>query len=204
MTTRPDFGDDTEAARLYDFLRGQQPAPVPGERPTPACMPQHRPASTPEEIARREGLDLGLDLAALRRPARKPVGRRPGSPTDRRPRPGGRSRRAQPSVEDLVLRAVRVCCPSLVPGRAVEVARQWVRSGCPLLELEEWMAALGVHGASVASDCLERGLSVRVLDVVVDGMHVRRRLRGGESVDSVLALAAIHSITLADRPNPQG
>ncbi|MFJ1796843.1 hypothetical protein [Kitasatospora griseola] len=193
MTTRPNFGDDIEAARLYDFLRGRQSAPVPGQRPTPACMPQHRPATTPEEIARREGIDL--DLVALRRPARKAADR-----AARRPRLGGRSRQAQPSVEDLVLRAVRACCPSLVPARAVEVARQWVCSGCSLLELEGWMARLGVHGAPVAADCVERGLSVASLDVVVDGMHVRRRLRAGESVDSVLALARIHGVTLADRP----
>ncbi|GAA2984745.1 hypothetical protein GCM10010519_18980 [Streptomyces lactacystinicus] len=201
MPNSPDFAADPDAARIYAFLLGKQTAPVPPQRPTPACMPQYRPATTAEEIARREGLDL--DLTAVRRPSRRAAVRRSGPPA-RRPQAGGSARRAQPTAEDMILRSVRVCCPSLAPGQAVDVARQWVRSRCSLLELEGWIAALGVHGASVAAACVERGLSVSSLDVVVDGMHVRRRLRAGESVDGVLALADVHGIALADRPARHG
>ncbi|GGV47586.1 hypothetical protein GCM10010495_76560 [Kitasatospora herbaricolor] len=193
MPNNPDFGNDTDAASIYAFLLGRSPAPEPGQAPTPACMPQSRPATTAADIARREGLDLDLSTVrpSPRRQTTRPSASRAPGKHER-----SRSRRPQPSVEDLVVRTVQGCAPGLPRAKALDLARQWIRSGCSLLELEGWIAALGLHSAYAAARCLQLGLSLGSLDVVVDGMHVRRRLRGGESVDSVLALAVVHDVDL--------
>ncbi|MFB7293644.1 hypothetical protein [Actinacidiphila glaucinigra] len=56
-------------------------------------------------------------------------------------------------------------------------------------EMEAWIRALGVDGAATAAVCARWGLAVASLEVVVDGRQVRRRLRDGEPVTAVLALA---------------
>lgn len=75
MSKNPDFGTDTDSARIFAYLCQRPPAPAPGRAPTPACMPRHRPATTAAEIARREGLDLDL-------PPMRPTGtpRHPAAP----------------------------------------------------------------------------------------------------------------------------
>ncbi len=202
MYESPDFGNDIEAARLYAVLCERPTAPPTGQAPTPSHMPQYRPATTAAEIARREGIDLDLS------PVRHPASRRPLLPG----RPG--RKRPQPSAADLTLRIVRAHAPGLQRTAALKLAEQWVRCGCSLLELQLWIDALGLYAASAAGRCAERGVSLAALETVVDGMHVRRRLRGGESVDSVLALAlalalatvhaTVHGIHLTDQVPPQG
>jgi hypothetical protein len=56
--------------------------------------------------------------------------------------------------------------------------------------MDAWMAAVGVDGAAIAQACLQAGIALSAMDVVLDGVRVRQRLRGGESAPAVLARAA--------------
>ncbi|WP_326581886.1 hypothetical protein OIE69_44580 (plasmid) [Actinacidiphila glaucinigra] len=62
--------------------------------------------------------------------------------------------------------------------------------------MEAWIRALGVDGARTAASCAHWGLPSSSLDIVVDRLHVRRRLRAGKTVTAVLALAAQYGVDL--------
>lgn len=65
-------------------------------------------------------------------------------------------------------------------------------------EMQAWIAALGVDGAAVARDCRTAGIALSAMTLVLDGMRVKHRLRGGESAFSVLARAADCGRSLKD------
>lgn len=69
-------------------------------------------------------------------------------------------------------------------------ARAWARLRLWPEEMQAWIAAVGVDGAAVARDCRTAGITLAAMGVVLDGMRVKHRLRGGESAFSVLARAA--------------
>lgn len=69
-------------------------------------------------------------------------------------------------------------------------ARAWARVGLWPEEMRAWIAALGVDGAALARDCRTAGIALSAMGVVLDGMRVKHRLRGGEGAFSVLARAA--------------
>ena len=58
---------------------------------------------------------------------------------------------------------------------AVETVREW------------WKAGLGAHDYAIAWACLDAGLAPSDLTRVLDGTSALKRLRGGESVGSVVA-----------------
>lgn len=97
------------------------------------------------------------------------------------------------------MRTVQSIDPALSRAKALDLAKQWIQSGCSLLDLDAWITALGLYNTVAARHCLERGLTLSSLETVVDGMQVRRRVRAGESVDSTIALAAVLGIALAGR-----
>ncbi|MGW6958785.1 hypothetical protein [Streptomyces chartreusis] len=147
----------------------------------PAGTP-HRAASA-EAVADREGLDLAADLAAVRRrTARTPRPRRSGSPR------GGRDdrRTLESQARTILRRRAGHLRGEQLRGRA----RAWAGVRLWPAEMEAWIDAVGVDGAVVASACLKAGIALSAMDVVLDGVRVRQRLRGGESAAAVLARAA--------------
>lgn len=148
--------------------------------PPAAGRPQ---ASSAEAVADREGLDLAADLAAVRRrTARRSAGQRGAGRTGRR---DDRCSLESYAFTVLSRQAVHLRGEQL-RGRA----RAWARVGLWPQELEGWISAVGVDGAAVASACLRAGIALSAMEVVLDGVRVRQRLRGGEPVPSVLARAA--------------
>ncbi|MFE0794861.1 hypothetical protein ACFW5P_35495 [Streptomyces rochei] len=79
-----------------------------------------------------------------------------------------------------------------------DLARAWTRLGLWPAELETWVGALGVNGAAIAQGCLTAGIAVSSMDIALDGMRVKQRLRGGEPVFSVLARATACGRSLSD------
>ncbi|KUN75565.1 hypothetical protein [Streptomyces griseoruber] len=57
-------------------------------------------------------------------------------------------------------------------------------------ETEAWIRAVGVDGAAIARDCRTAGIALSAMNVLLDGMRVKHRLRGGEPAFAVLARAA--------------
>ncbi|MFF4692950.1 hypothetical protein [Streptomyces sp. NPDC001307] len=70
-----------------------------------------------------------------------------------------------------------------VPGRA------WAQLGLWSKEMQAWIAAVGM-GAAIARGCLTAGVPLSAMDLVLDGVHVKQCLTGGETVFSVLPHAA--------------
>jgi hypothetical protein len=149
------------------------------------------PADTAEAIAAREGLNLAADLAAVRRrTARATAARRRADRSDRR----GDGR----TLESHAFTLLSHRAPHLRPFELRTRARAWARVGLWPGEMQAWIAALGVDGAAVARDCRTAGIALSAMGVVLDGMRVKHRLRGGESASSVLARAAACGRSLND------
>ncbi|WP_430378166.1 hypothetical protein [Streptomyces sp. B1-3] len=139
-------------------------------------------ADSAEAVAAREGLNLADDLAAVRRRAARlaPARRR----TDGAARRGGR-------------RSLQAVASTLLSGRAPHLrraglqarARAWAQLGLWPDEMEAWISAVGVDGAAIARACLDEGIALTAMDVVLDGGRVKSRLRGGETAASVRARA---------------
>jgi hypothetical protein len=145
-----------------------------------ACLnPQEvdGPTDTAEAIAAREGLDLAADLAAVRR-------RTAGSAAPR-PRAGGRR-----SLESLAFTMLSRQARHLRTAQLRPVARDWAQLGLWPEEMQGWIGAVGVDSAAVVRDCGTAGIALAAMDVVLDGVRVKQRLRGGEPAFSVLARAA--------------
>jgi hypothetical protein len=56
--------------------------------------------------------------------------------------------------------------------------------------MQGWIGAVGVDRFAVVRDCITAGIALAARDVVLDGVRVKQRLRGGEPAFSVLARAA--------------
>lgn len=159
---------DPELQAVYAYLR---PGPADG------------PADTAEAIAAREGLNLAADLAALRR--------RTARATAPRPRAGREDRRREDrrSLESYAFTMLSRQAPHLRTGQLRPLARAWARLGLWPEEMRAWISAVGVDRAAVVRDCITAGIALSAMDVVLDGVRVKQRLRGGESAFSVLARA---------------
>ncbi|MGW1364995.1 hypothetical protein ACWCQP_47345 [Streptomyces chartreusis] len=136
-------------------------------------------ADSAEAVADREGLDLAADLAAVRRRTAR---------TRRAGRSRGRDDRR--TLESQALTMLRRRAGYLRGERLRGRARAWAGVRLWPTEMEAWIDAVGVDGAHVASACLKTGIALSAMDVVLDGVRVRQRLRGGESAAAVLARAA--------------
>ncbi|MFE1781269.1 hypothetical protein ACFW9F_01410 [Streptomyces sp. NPDC059506] len=176
-STRPDFSGDPAAQAIYDYLapHSQGAGPLPGGRLERAAA-----------IAEREGLDLAADIRRL--PSRRPAPDRP-----RRQDHGW------------ILQALQAAEPRYRGGRhrggrrARAVAAAWALLGLGRSEWARWTQAVGLWEPARAEACLRAGLTVDSLEVVVDGRQIRRRLRGGESPDAVIARAAATGVDLGRR-----
>ncbi|MFF7359053.1 hypothetical protein ACFZA1_41640 [Streptomyces filipinensis] len=141
------------------------------------------PADTAEAIAAREGLDLAADLAAVRR--RTALSAAARRRTDRSGRRSDGRTLESHAFTLLSRQALHLRTPELRTR-----ARARARLGLWPEEMQAWIAAVGVDGAAVARDCRTAGIALAAMGVVLDGMRVKHRLRGGESAFSVLARAA--------------
>ncbi|MFJ3891096.1 hypothetical protein [Streptomyces rubrogriseus] len=193
--TEPRF-TDPELTAIWDFLR---PAPSPAPAADLARAP-HRRTPDAQEIAAREGLDLGPELRhALRR-------RRQPSKTHPRPAPpaAGTSGQAGPAAaraveRSRVMRRIAQLAPGLRHDQLRERTRAWDALQMTPPELETWMRALGVDGAATVRACRAFSIGHAALDVVLGGRQVRRWLREGMTVTALLALAAERGIDLRRR-----
>ncbi|WP_405763941.1 hypothetical protein OHU34_43510 [Streptomyces sp. NBC_00080] len=159
---------DTELQALYDCL-------APAESGTPA--------DTAEAIAAREGLDLADDLAAARR-------RTARATAARRRTDGGKHRRDdRRSLERHAFTLLSREATHLRPSALRDRARAWATVGLWPAEMEAWIRAVGVDGAAIARDCRTAGITLSAMNVLLDGMRVKHRLRGGEPAFAVLARA---------------
>ncbi len=173
--TDPEFPDQ-ELQAVYDCL---------------APARSVAPADTAEAIAAREGLDLAADLAAVRRRTTRATAAR--RRTDRSGRRGdGRS------LESHAFIMLSRQAPHLRTPELRTRARAWARVGLWPQEMQAWIAALGVDGAATARDCRTAGIALSAMGVVLAGMRVKHRLRGGESAFSVMARAAAGGRSLKD------
>ncbi|MFM9452401.1 hypothetical protein [Streptomyces europaeiscabiei] len=174
---------DPELTAIWNFL---QPTPAPA--PTPALLNQPARRRTPDaqDIAAREGLDLGPELQRVtRRPRPTP---RTNAP--RQPHAVARSR---------VMRLIAELAPTMRHHQLRERTTAWHGLGLTAPELKSWMRALGVDGAATVQACRAWSIGIAALDVMLDGRQVRRRLREGATVTAVLALAAERGIDLRRR-----
>jgi hypothetical protein len=57
-----------------------------------------------------------------------------------------------------------------------------------------------IDAAGTAATCRRFNVGLPALDIVIDGRHVRRRLRDGDSVTAVLAIASQRGIDLQQQP----
>ena len=147
------------------------------------------PSATAEAVAAREGLDLAADLAAVRRRA---------AASRRRSERGGRRREDRRAREEFAFEVLSRRAGHLRRSELRALAQAWTRVGLWPAELEAWVGAVGVNGAAIARDCLTAGIAVSAMDIVLDGMRVKQRLRGGEPVFSVLARATACGRSLSD------
>ncbi|MGX1364710.1 hypothetical protein RKD19_000069 [Streptomyces canus] len=150
------------------------------------------PSTTAESVADREGLDLAADLAAVRRRTASVDASR------RRSEDGGRRREDRRARKDYAFEVLGRHAGHLRRPELRALAQAWTRVGLWPVEMEAWVSAVGVHGATIARDCLTAGIAVSAMDTVVDGRRVKQRLRGGEPVSSVLARAAACGRSLSD------
>ncbi|OFA48237.1 hypothetical protein BEN35_19020 [Streptomyces fradiae] len=148
-------------------------------------------AASAEAVAIREGLELAADLAAVqRRAARTPADRQRANRSGRR------------SVESQAAMMLSRRAEHLRGDQLRARARTWTRVGLWPAEMEAWIGVMGVDGAAIASACREAGITLPAMEVVLDGVRVRQRLRGGESVASVLARATSSGRSLSAEETP--
>jgi hypothetical protein len=166
--TRARFSDP-ELQAVYDCL---------------ALAESGAPADTAEAIAAREGLDLAADLAAARRRIARTT------PSRRRTDGGGRRRDDRRSLERHAFTALSHEAGHLRPSDLRTRARAWAGLGLWPAEMEAWIRAVGVDGAAIARDCRTAAIALSAMNVLLDGMRVKHRLRGGEPAFAVLARAA--------------
>ncbi|MDX3694914.1 hypothetical protein PV726_32175 [Streptomyces europaeiscabiei] len=169
---------DPELTAIWNFLNSTAPA-------TPALLGQPVQRRTPDaqDIAAREGLDLGPELQSLARQPRMT----PRAKAPRRPHDVERSR---------VMRLIAKAAPTMRHEQLQERTTAWHGLGLTTPELKTWMRALGVDGAATVQACRAWNIGFAALDVILDGRQVRRRLREGATVTAVLALAAERGIDL--------
>ncbi|MEU3463003.1 hypothetical protein ABZ721_24060 [Streptomyces sp. NPDC006733] len=171
---RPDFSADPESDAIYRFLRNESQA-ASGSPPSPATMPRRSTAQrTPADIARAEGLNLGLD----QQPARTARPRRSC------PRPAQPTRNVFVAAFNLALTTLPAC----TRRDASTLAQSWVRSGC--LDPEQfltWAESLGLRNAHLVRQLIAHGITPDLLETRIDGTRARIRLRNGESVGGIVA-----------------
>ncbi|MFI9772848.1 hypothetical protein ACIHJG_39330 [Streptomyces sp. NPDC052415] len=149
------------------------------------------PSATAEDIAAREGLDLAADLAAVRRRTARAASRR-------RSEGGGRRRENRRAREEFAFEVLSRRAGHLRRSELWALAQAWTRVGLWPAQLGAWVGAVGVNGAAIARDCRTAGIAVSAMDIVLDGMRVKQRLRGGEPVFCVLARATACGRSLFD------
>jgi len=185
----PTAGDEDLLTRLRSAPAQRRAEPLPWSR---------RPGGSPRTAA-QEAAHLGLDLAV---PS-------PGEGRGRAARPGGSTRRAMAGVGPMVYAAreqsadpvvgvLRELLPAARLRDLEPTAAAWQRGGFTAEQVRPWAAALGVHGYAAAVVCAGRGLSPQALEVRLAGSTARQRIRGGESVDSVVSLAAALGVALSE------
>ncbi|MEW2434394.1 hypothetical protein AB0952_09460 [Streptomyces caniferus] len=160
---------DPELQAIYDYL-------APAEQPR---------AASAEAIAAREGLDLGAELASVRR---HPV------PAPRPARTGRRHNLR--ALQDHIYGVLRARAPRMRPSVLRAQAAAWAELRMWPHETEAWIKALGAEGAATAAACRRLHIALPALDIVLDGQTTARRLRGGETPTAVHARAAALGITL--------
>ncbi|MET8768590.1 hypothetical protein [Streptomyces sp. NPDC004658] len=178
---------DPELTAIWAYLR-----PSSAEGPSPAHLARATRHRTPnaQAIAAREGLDLGPELQRVIQRSRTAAPRTRSPRRDAGPRPAERSR---------VKQLIATLAPRMRQHLLRERTAAWAALGLTLPELETWMRALGVDGAATVQACKAWGVGLAALDVVLDGRQVRRRLREGTTVTSLLALASERGIDLRRR-----
>ncbi|MGW3850297.1 hypothetical protein [Streptomyces fagopyri] len=149
------------------------------------------PADTAEAIAAREGLDLAAELAVVRRRAAGTTASR--RPTDRRGRRDDRC-----TLERHALTVLSRVARHLRSSELRALARAWAGTKLWPVEMEVWILALGVDGAAIARDCRAAGIALSAMNVSLDGVRVKNRLRGGEPAFAVLARATSSGRRLSD------
>lgn len=147
---------------------------------------------TAEAIAAREGLDMAADLAAVRQRTARAAAPRQHSGR------GGPRREDRRAREDYAFTVLSRRAGHLRRSELRVRAQAWTRLGLWPSEMEAWIDAVGVDGASIARDCRTAGITVSAMDIVVDGMRVKQRLRGGEPAFSVFARVAACGRSLSD------
>jgi hypothetical protein len=178
--------NDPELTAIWACLRT---SPAAGPSPAHPARAARRRTPDAQAIAAREGLDLGPELQRVMQRSRT-ADPRTSTPQPRRttgPRPAERSR---------VKQLIATLAPRMRQHLLRERTAAWATLGLTLPELETWMRALGVDGAATVQACKAWGVGLAALDVVLDGRQVRRRLREGTTVTSVLALASERGIDL--------
>jgi hypothetical protein len=174
-TMQPDFSHDEEAAAIYRFLRSYDPVSA-DSVPTPANVPRRR--NTPlsaAEIARGQGLDLGLDSGP----------RRGHSRLRRR---SARSRQAEPSFEVFVFNLILATLHWYGREEAWKLTEAWRQVVTDREELLCWVDAVGLRRPDAAWELRYHRFAPAMLKTArIDGIPARSRLRNGEDVDHVIA-----------------
>ncbi|MFF1594747.1 hypothetical protein ACFVY0_42785 [Streptomyces sp. NPDC058286] len=157
------FKDPQEQA-IWNWLTGTSPKPAAGSKPSPACMPRHRPARprTPRQIAEDAGL-VGL-FAPVQGP-----------------------RKATPPVSERDRTVAYLLRRRCHRSEAGPLADRWLSACGTFARMREWAEAIGPRSAPAAARLSEEGLVLRDLEVRVDGISAQRRLRNDEPVEQLIA-----------------
>lgn len=172
------MSNEEDDERILEWLRSSTGRNVRGTRPSPLWMPSRQPVR--RRTAQEEADALGLNLQI---PSRR----------------AGRARFKTMNRPDRIPPAVEVVLsylPRLRRDEARDLAKQWVVRGFDDVQIRIWADALGIHGYLEAALCHERGLNAALLQIRLDGISLARRIRGGETVDAVLAQASALGIQL--------
>ncbi|MGW1430642.1 hypothetical protein [Streptomyces sp. NPDC001108] len=174
---QPDFSHDAEAAAIYRLLRSEPTVATAEGKPSPARMPRRRTRpATAADIARQEGLDLGLERRSPSRTANRPERRRNGQ------------RQAEPSVEAFVFDLAMSTLPGCDRDTAWSLAKAWAKSGCVgRAEVLGWAAIIGVRHPHAVGQLRAHGVTADMLELRIGGTTARSRLRNGESAGGVIA-----------------
>ncbi|WP_329583363.1 hypothetical protein [Streptomyces sp. NBC_01361] len=152
------FKDPQEQA-IWNWLNGTATRSASDIHPSPACMPSHRPARprTPRQIAEDAGL-VGL------------------FPPESTPLAVERNR----TIAYLLRRRCR-------RNEVGPLADRWLAVCGTFARMREWAEALGPRSVPAVARLRDEGIGLHDLDVRIDGIPARRRLRNDEAVEQIIA-----------------
>jgi len=125
-------------------------------------------------------------------PELRAVRRRTARSAGPRSRGGREARRGEDrrSLESYAFTMLSRQATHLRTAQLRPLARDWARLRLLPEEMQVWIGPVGVDRYAVVRDCITAGIALAAMDVVLDGIRVKQRLRGGEPAFSVLARAA--------------